>query len=370
MAREKRTTKALASRIELTYYKHPHPLRTWRARLAIAATLAPALLLSGLAIAGDDGPYSPGPLSSAHAPFASQCDRCHTSWHGFEQAPAGLDAARKTSKCSACHLGSEHAKEERVADCQECHREHVGRSLIRPDDVRCTDCHGQPSARAWSRPSLVVSGFSPGRHPEFAALAAAVKADSSKIFFEHEEHLGKPLEPTGETLDCLCCHRPEGPDLRGRSMQPIEYARDCKRCHELELDGRLKGVVIRHGEPLARLRTELAARAAAREIESGDKEEPGARALLLPGELERQRRLEDARARRASCRDGFKRRRVSDEDALLRMPSARSSRDRARRRPEPSRSHRSRDAGSRGVRSPDAPAVRVRDLPRRRTHEP
>ena len=97
-----RTTKKLAQRIDLDYFKRPSPLRRWRFLLSV---VAPALAILGIAwygVRSDRRVYSAGSLSTAHAVLTKQCSACHLSNLGFYEAKV-ID-----QKCLACHDGPVH----------------------------------------------------------------------------------------------------------------------------------------------------------------------------------------------------------------------------------------------------------------------
>jgi len=60
VARTKLTTKKLAQRIDLSYFKRPHPFRRLRLILSVAAPLAAILWLGWYAFTRDNHVYSGG----------------------------------------------------------------------------------------------------------------------------------------------------------------------------------------------------------------------------------------------------------------------------------------------------------------------
>src|SRR5581483_6073826 len=93
-----RTTKTLAQRIDLNYFKRPTPLK--RAKLWLSV-LAPALALAWvawLAAAKDSRAYSSGRLSAAHA---VQCDACHARNAGAFSAKAERGVPRVPRRSDA-----------------------------------------------------------------------------------------------------------------------------------------------------------------------------------------------------------------------------------------------------------------------------
>lgn len=254
MARQ-RTTKSIASRIELDYYKKRHPLRTWRLRLAAAAFVLPFVLLGGLAASGTRSAWSPGPLAPGHAPFADDCQQCHGKGRGDGEIGPVSDRA-----CSHCHEGGLHVADDKriTRACASCHREHVADradertlgSIARPDDAHCTQCHAQPVYGL-----AAVTDFA--SHPEFA-LHRGGDRDPGTIALDHQLHLSLVRPDIGRPLACVDCHA-LGAD--GKSMAPIEFEQHCARCHALELggetDGALTGAALTHGLAPAALREQL-----------------------------------------------------------------------------------------------------------------
>jgi hypothetical protein len=251
-----RSAKKLAQRIDLNYFKRPHPLRRWRTGLSIAAPLIGLLWLGSLAVAGSRGHYSSGPVSAAHAFAEQKCEVCHAR-------DASFRAHVSDGACLTCHDAPKHADHPIAAmpsapQCATCHREHRGRISLAatvPEDF-CTQCHtvgsgvaprapGSAAGQRGQAPPLAVAGF-PDDHPEFAALRGGYE-DPGTIKFNHEVHAKKDLRgPSGpETLECATCHKPE--IVRASSqrrtttglMASVSYEQQCARCHTLFFDERL-----------------------------------------------------------------------------------------------------------------------------------
>src|SRR5438477_12449984 len=72
-----RTTKKLAQRIDLNYFKRPTPLKRAKLWLAILLPVIALVWIAGHYIARDSRVYSSGRLSNAHAVFETQCAACH-----------------------------------------------------------------------------------------------------------------------------------------------------------------------------------------------------------------------------------------------------------------------------------------------------
>src|SRR5687768_9413966 len=109
-----RSTKALAKRIELDYFKRPHP---WRRAMTLATVLAPVIAAAWLGICmyfTAQEPFSAGPVSTRHAMFGKACMQCHVPWGGTPD-----------SKCISCHEAPEHHSNAAFQpDCASCHVEH------------------------------------------------------------------------------------------------------------------------------------------------------------------------------------------------------------------------------------------------------
>src|SRR5687768_11098802 len=234
-----RTAKKLAQRIDLSYFKRPHPLRRWRTLLSITAPVIGLVWLGSMAVAGSRAPYSSGPLSPAHAFAEMKCETCHVRDNNFR-------AHVTDTACTTCHDGPPHptmapaaaaARAVQAPACATCHREHQGRvALSATRDAMCVDCHSG-STRAASQRAEAISF--PGDHPAFTTEQNAV--DPGTIKFNHQVHAKADLRgPNGpETLACTTCHQPQM--LAGRAhrpmqtglMKPIEYEQQCARCHQL-----------------------------------------------------------------------------------------------------------------------------------------
>jgi hypothetical protein len=111
-----RTTKKLAQRIDLNYFKRPTPLK--RAKLLLSL-LVPALALvwiAWLVYAKNSRVYSSGGMSAAHAILGNDCAACHVQ-------KAGVFAEKaENSACLSCHDGPvHHAAKTPPLACAQCH---------------------------------------------------------------------------------------------------------------------------------------------------------------------------------------------------------------------------------------------------------
>jgi hypothetical protein len=270
-----RTTKKIAQRIDLNYFKRPTPMK--RAKLWLGVLL-PVLALGWIAwhgFARDSRVYSSGRLSGAHAVLEKECATCHVQ-------KAGVFAAKaENNACLACHDGPAHHTS-RVAepDCATCHVEHRGRvNLSAARNQTCAECHGDlRAAGGTSHFAANIRSFQDG-HPEFRAVNADAR-DPGTIKLNHAIHM-KPIRrgPNGPEVQLVCgdCHRPapakgawpygdakyasaattykENDELlpvkaetmaarhpmAGRElMAPVKFATACVACHLLTFDKRFE----------------------------------------------------------------------------------------------------------------------------------
>jgi hypothetical protein len=272
-----RTTKKLAQRIDLNYFKRPTPLK--RAKLWLSVGL-PAFALIWIAwhgLARDSRVYSSGRMSEAHAVLEAECEACHMKTAGAFSATAGDNA------CLSCHDGPMHHEATRGApSCATCHVEHRGRvNIVAAKNQSCAECHADlKQSGAVTRFAATIETFENG-HPEFAVLRSSdgrTAHDPGTIKLNHAIHM-KPIRrgPNGPNVQLQCgnCHQtaaapakwtyadaaynaaaasysehdelltPRGSALMrpsptsGRElMAPVKFATACAGCHSLAFDGR------------------------------------------------------------------------------------------------------------------------------------
>ena len=278
MPRAKRTTKTIAQRIDLNYFKRPSRWRTWRFALSVALPCLAVAWLAAYGVARDGHAYSVGKMSPAHAVLTQQCSVCHVS-------KAGSFRASVTDKaCLSCHDGPIHQADQVFApSCASCHVEHRARMrLATTADESCTQCHADLRTSGAATPYVTrVTEFTTEGHPEFAPLRPGFH-DPGTIKLNHAIHLKANLIGPNNTrvqLGCDDCHRADAADqswrfgapppsqsqalMAGRTapgdmvpvsampifgppshssarayMQPISYARHCIACHPLLFDKR------------------------------------------------------------------------------------------------------------------------------------
>ena len=274
MARAKLTTKKLAQRIDLEYFKRPHSFRRRRFISSVAAPVIALLWLGGYALLRDNHVYSGGRVSAAHTVLSTQCNACHVKEAGKFSAKASNQG------CESCHDGPIHqATQTFTPNCSSCHQEHQGRlRLAATRDVSCIQCHAHlPTTLSPLHFSERITSFD-GDHPEFAAVRSP-NSDPSTIKFNHAVHLKRDLRgPNGFVeLDCQDCHQspasdpqwkygtrgtndaatssraapphsdeieqkslPPSMDYKRAYMSPIAYAKHCAACHSLQFDPRFQ----------------------------------------------------------------------------------------------------------------------------------
>jgi hypothetical protein len=279
--REKRTTKTVAKRIDLNYFKRPSPWRRWRFALSVALPSLAVAWLAAYGVARNNHAYSSGKMSPAHAVLTKQCKACHVSKAGSFRATATDQA------CLACHDGPiHHVDQVFTPSCASCHVEHRGRMrLAATADQSCTQCHADLHAKGVATTYAThITAFTSEGHPEFAPLRAGFR-DPGTIKLNHAIHLKANLLGPNNTrvqLECDDCHRANASDQSWRFgaapasqsqppslssmatnepasmmmpvseqrmfppsysssrayMQPIAYAKHCIACHPLLFDKR------------------------------------------------------------------------------------------------------------------------------------
>jgi hypothetical protein len=272
-----RTTKKLAQRIDLNYFKRPTPLKRAKFWLSLALLLLALFWIAEKSLSRDSRVYSSGRLSRAHAVLEKECLVCHV-----RQAET-FSAKAADSACLACHDGpAHHSSQIPAPNCATCHTEHRGlANLSAVNDQGCSGCHAAlRSSHPDTRYVTQINSFEKD-HPELAALRAingVPASDPATIKLNHAIHM-KPIRrgPNGTlvSLECGNCHRPTtaAPDLAysdakyraaavsykdsdeflpasietlkppkpitGRElMAPVKFADACAACHLLTFDKR------------------------------------------------------------------------------------------------------------------------------------
>jgi hypothetical protein len=272
-----RTTKKLAQRIDLNYFKRSTPLKRAKFWLSLVLPLLALIWISWRGFSGDHRVYSSGRMSKAHAVLEKDCAACHLRTAGAFSAKTA-DAA-----CLDCHDGPIHHAEQIYApNCTTCHIEHRGRiSLVATSNASCAQCHARLLTRSGNLPLWAhIRSFEDG-HPQFAALRSvgdARASDPGTIKLNHAIHM-KPIRrgPNGPNvqLECGNCHRstaakadltfadekyraatvsykesdeflpvraeslkPPRSETGRELMAPVRFANACAACHLLTFDRR------------------------------------------------------------------------------------------------------------------------------------
>ena len=239
MAGRTRTAKALAQRIDLNYFKRPHPFRRLKMVLSLAVPAAVLLWLGSNAVGGSEAPYSSGPMATSHQVFGDKCERCHATQERTFRAHV------TDNMCVSCHDGPQHKSNQTFTPtCASCHVEHRGAvRLAATADRDCEQCHRDLSSTTGRITVAHSVGAFNDAHPEFAARREGSK-DPAMLKFNHEVHMKADLRgPKGATqLECTTCHTPAAAApiaTRARqtdNMAPVTYAKDCASCHPLFFD--------------------------------------------------------------------------------------------------------------------------------------
>ena len=285
-----RTTKKLAQRIDLNYFKKPTRLKRAKSWLSLVLPLLALIWISWRGFSGDHRVYSSGRMSKAHAVLEKECAACHVKQSSAFAARAADDA------CLACHDGPIHHEVSIIGKkelaCAECHPEHRGPvNISAAGNQFCAVCHADlGSAYGSSKYERHIRSFEDG-HPEFVALREHSLHSMfvrSSVRLNHAIHM-KPIRrsPTGPIvqLGCADCHRPPvvappstysdanyvhaktsysrdhavlpgeatilSPPhpITGRElMAPVKFANACSGCHLLTFDERFESGVP-HDEP-------------------------------------------------------------------------------------------------------------------------
>jgi hypothetical protein len=277
-----RTTKKLAQRIDLNYFRQRTLLVRWKFGLAVALPALAVVLLGWYGIRRDHRVYSAGRLAPAHAVLTRQCAACHVTQAGFFSENAS------DRKCLACHDGAiHHSAQAFTPSCASCHMEHRGPiRLADASDAACTQCHANLTTRGTpTKFEPRVVSFA-GDHPEFAVLREH-HSDPGTIQLNHFRHMQPNLLGPGNArvqMVCDDCHRsaadagspwpygdpvsrrgamppspepaaasaakpePPAPPASHAYMVPPTYARTCAACHTLQFDKRF-AVEVPHDTP-------------------------------------------------------------------------------------------------------------------------
>ena len=270
----KRSSKSVARRHDLNYFKKGSWLRHWQGILTLIAIACSLVWLIGSYAFRGPQLLSKGPISSSHAQFGEKCESCHLPVQGNLFHRAGFRKDVPDAACRRCHSIPDHqANQTFTPQCSSCHLEHTGSMMLaHPADKGCTQCHANLMVKGGS-PHLAtaIHSFVDG-HPEFAPLRSGFE-DQQAIKFAHAEHMKVRRLGSNQVVElgCTQCHRTVGeatvnvsssPTLarfedgslssagsasatpadalnrdHGRAyMAPVEYVPSCHDCHTLLFD--------------------------------------------------------------------------------------------------------------------------------------
>src|SRR5713226_9876490 len=135
MAGRTRTTKKLAQRIDLNYFKKLRGIPYGRRVLSAVLTVIGLAWLGWHAVKGNAKPYDAGPLGHAHSILSQKCSVCHLPRPSAMRPDQGFwnriwvrfHRVSTDEACVACHDGpGHHAEQTSTPGCSDCHVEHRG----------------------------------------------------------------------------------------------------------------------------------------------------------------------------------------------------------------------------------------------------
>ncbi len=216
MAVRNRTTKSVAKRHDLDYFKKGSPVRLWQWRLALAAVCAAVLWLGISGLRQGNRMFSAGPMSSAHAVFGQKCVACHQPMIAGAGWLPIIGANKKVTDkaCLNCHAAPAHhpAMTTFTPTCGSCHVEHQGSMrLAAVGDASCTQCHADLQVRSGTRTvSSGIHSFVNG-HPDFRLQkdTSGISQNAFNLKFNHAEHMKAGLTASNGKVELQCsdCHR-------------------------------------------------------------------------------------------------------------------------------------------------------------------
>ncbi|MBI4549200.1 MAG: hypothetical protein HY707_14555 [Ignavibacteriae bacterium] len=174
-----------------------------------------------------------GKVSSSHAAFEMECDRCHQSFKAVSNAKCSICHEKTNDKLGvytfAAHYRYRSGNIQQIAKgrmkyaakeilCAGCHPEHTGREamITKVSDARCTTCHDYGSFNK--------------NHPQFAFARNQITDDSTLIFthIRHTKFVLDKIKKVSREDACLYCHNPQ-PD--GKHFKPLNFDVHCADCH-------------------------------------------------------------------------------------------------------------------------------------------
>jgi predicted CXXCH cytochrome family protein len=210
--------------------------------------------------------WTTGEVTRGHAIIENDCASCH----------GGLFQRVENDACTNCHVDvRRHAPTELAMAaldemrCAQCHLEHRGREVSLADQgaAFCVTCHADLSEHLpesefesasdfeANHPGIQLSMTVDSARPRVRVPWSPDLAEESGVEFDHNFHVSQALDgpEDEEWLDCGQCHRTAED---GVAMQPIDFDRHCRRCHELDPGEPALIGAVEHGDP-DRIREQL-----------------------------------------------------------------------------------------------------------------
>ncbi len=178
MSIRNRTTKLIARRHDLNYFKRLSPVRAWQWYLAVGALVCAVAWFAGTTLARGASDFSAGPMSSSHAVFGERCELCHVPVIAATRFTPSFGRRNHVpdSACLSCHTAPAHHPMESTAapTCGSCHTEHIGSThLAAVADRTCTACHANLESRTGVLRVAAHVGSFAREHPDFRPLRTA-----------------------------------------------------------------------------------------------------------------------------------------------------------------------------------------------------
>jgi cytochrome c2 len=256
MAIRKRTTKLLAKRHDLNYFKKGSPIRLWQWKLALVALIA-AVAWVALSPSTARKPSLPAP-SPPRTPSSARSARPATSPSSPVQASfPSASAPPARSRTPPARAATPSASTTPTRPSPASNAAPATSSTSAPCTSPPLPSPAAPNAtpilksRTFRHPVATnISSFTKG-HPDFRALRTATPEIRDAAFglkFNHADHLKKDLtgNPNGEkvTLQCAYCHQVEDPAGRDTAhsgrMANVSFERSCQSCHSLDFSPKVK----------------------------------------------------------------------------------------------------------------------------------
>ncbi len=287
-----RYSRQLSGRVEVEFHHHPNRFRRFTWWTALACVIAAGVWLVQAGTRGENRIYEAGAVSTPHAMFENECQRCHIdNWAPVQRLTSFTDQVHSVSneKCIACHMGTLHHQNQvpvhgdgpHELSCAKCHREHKGdEQLARVTDRHCTDCHGdlETSPGVPTFDKHVWSFEDPIGHPNFKieellkkkddnvtiakgpdgqAIHHAFRVlgyfarpgeeahwqDKARIRFNHKAHLKAMFDAKGNRIK-----GDRQDDIRHRGGEKdgefIGYPTSCMDCHEFDVERRYMKPIV------------------------------------------------------------------------------------------------------------------------------